>query len=60
MGNNTRKHSMMESKQNRINAKKTLYLRGISGKMSIFAARFERRAVPEALRVLIDFPLRVG
>ena len=51
---------MMESKQNRINAKKSLYLRGISGKMSIFAARFERRAVPEALRVLIDFPLRVG
>ena len=60
MGNNTRKHSMMESKQNRINAKKSLYLREISGKMSIFAARFERRAVPEALRVLIDFPLRVG
>ena len=60
MGNNTRKHSMMESKQNRINAKKSLYLLGISGKMSIFAARFERRAVPEALRVLIDFPLRVG
>lgn len=60
MGNNTRKHSMMESKQNRINSKKSLYLRGISGKMSIFAADNERRAVPEALRALIDTPLRVG
>ena len=60
MGNNTRKHSMMESNQNRINAKKSLYLRGISGKMSIFAAECERRAVPEALRVPIDTPLRVG
>jgi len=51
---------MMESNQNRINAKKSLYLRGISGKMSIFAADNERRAVPEALRVPIDTPLRVG
>ena len=51
---------MMESNQNRINAKKSLYLWGISGKMSIFAADYERRAIPEALRVLIDTPLRVG
>ena len=59
-GNKARKYSMMESNQNRINAKKSLYLRGISGKMSIFAADNERRAVPEALRVPIDTPLRVG
>ena len=60
MGNNTRKHSMMESNQNRINTKKSLYLWGVSGKMSIFAAECERRAIPEALRALIDTPLRVG
>ena len=50
MGNNTRKHSMMESNGIISKCEKSLYYVGVSDFLSIFAAGFERRADPEALR----------